>query len=96
LEISNTKEINHNILERKKEREKSKKILNFTTQTLNKTGKVQSSLLRSYQGYVKTEKKKKKHHALNACRNSSPRQISQEESFSSLLVLVVAGKVMRW
>jgi len=95
LEISNTKEINHNILERKKEREKSKKILNFTTQTLNKTGKVQSSLIRSYQGYVKTEKKKK-HHALNACRNSSPRQISQEESFSSLLVLVVAGKVMRW
>jgi len=58
LEISNTKEINHNILERKKEREKSKKILNFTTQTLNKTGKVQSSLIRSYQGYVKTEKKK--------------------------------------
>lgn len=59
MEISNTKEINHNILERKKEREKSKKILNFTTQTLNKTGKVHSSLLRSYQGYVKTEKKKK-------------------------------------
>jgi hypothetical protein len=79
---------------RGKKREKSKKILNFTTQTLNKTGKVQSSLIRSYQGYVKTEKKK--HHALNACRNSSPRQISQEESFSSLLVLVVAGKVMRW
>jgi uncharacterized protein (UPF0333 family) len=42
------------------------------------------------------KQKKKKTSCIECKQKSSPRQISQEESFSSLLVLVVAGKVMGW